>query len=138
MWGTPVARDDQKSPEAHLAMKARMGGGRTEATSLTVQAKMWPAPRASMNENRTSRNARSHGTTHGLTLAGEASRHDRTTGTDGNNGSPKADLNPRFVAALMGLPWDWLTLSTSAETDSSPSAPPKHSDNSATGSTHDS
>ena len=26
MWGTPVARDDQKSPNAHLAMKARMGG----------------------------------------------------------------------------------------------------------------
>ena len=46
MWGTPTARDDQKSPEAHLAMKARMGGGRTQPTSLTVQAKMWPTPTA--------------------------------------------------------------------------------------------
>ena len=25
-WPTPVANDDNKSPEAHLAMKARMGG----------------------------------------------------------------------------------------------------------------
>ena len=91
MWGTPVANDDQKSPEAHLAMKARMGGGRKEPTSLTVQSKMWP----------------------------NYSHHAPTTTTDGNNGSPKADLNPRFVAALMGVPWDWLILSTSAATDSS-------------------
>lgn len=47
LWPTPVAHDDQKSPEAHLAMKARMKGGpRTKPTSLTVVAKMWPTPRA--------------------------------------------------------------------------------------------
>jgi hypothetical protein len=40
------------------------------------------------------------------------------TTTDGKRGSPQADLNPFFVAALMGLPWDWLTLSTSEVTDS--------------------
>ena len=169
MWGTPVARDDQKSPEAHLAMKARMGGNRTAVTSLTVQAKlwptprahdgssgstahsssdfrptlkqyaqtMWPTPRASMNENRTTKNAPSHGVTHGLTLAGEASRQAQTTSTDGNNGSPRADLNPRFVAALMGLPWDWLTPYTSAETASCPNVPPKHGHNSPTDSTKD-
>ena len=34
-WPTPVANDDNKSPEAHLAMKARMG----EITSLQVMAK---------------------------------------------------------------------------------------------------
>lgn len=72
LWGTPVARDDQKSPEAHMAMKERMGGGRSEITSLTVQAKAWPTPRASMNENRTSRNSPSHGNGHGETLAGVA------------------------------------------------------------------
>ncbi|MGB5760819.1 MAG: hypothetical protein WBM50_28145, partial [Acidimicrobiales bacterium] len=110
MWGTSVARDDQKSPEAHLAMKDRMGGGRTEVTSLTVQSKMWATPRASMNENRTTQHAPSHGETHGRTLAGDAASHQaETTTPDGNNGSPRADLNPWFVAALMGLPWDWLT-----------------------------
>ena len=45
-WPTPVANDDNKSPEAHLAMKARMGGNRTAVTSLQVAAKMtgWPTP----------------------------------------------------------------------------------------------
>src|SRR5690606_30346223 len=45
-WPTPVANDDNKSPEAHLAMKARMGGGRKAVTSLQVMAKMagWPTP----------------------------------------------------------------------------------------------
>lgn len=37
---TPVAHDDQKSPEAHAAMKRRMPGGeRQTITSLTVLAK---------------------------------------------------------------------------------------------------
>ena len=38
-WPTPVANDDNKNPEAHLAMKARMGGNRTAITSLQVMAK---------------------------------------------------------------------------------------------------
>lgn len=37
-WPTPVANDDNKSVEAHLAMKARMGGNRTQITSLQVMA----------------------------------------------------------------------------------------------------
>ena len=45
-WPTPVANDDNKSPEARLAMKERMGGNRTEITSLQVMAKVagWPTP----------------------------------------------------------------------------------------------
>ena len=40
MWPTPVANDDNKSPEAHMAMKARMKGGpRNCITSLQVMAK---------------------------------------------------------------------------------------------------
>lgn len=35
-WPTPVANDDNRSVEAHLAMKARMGGNRTAITSLQV------------------------------------------------------------------------------------------------------
>ena len=46
-WPTPVANDDNKSPEAHLAMKKRMGGGRKAITSLQVMAQTvagWPTP----------------------------------------------------------------------------------------------
>lgn len=45
-WPTPVANDN-KTPEAHLAMKDRMGGGRKEITSLQVMAKTvspWATP----------------------------------------------------------------------------------------------
>lgn len=55
---TPVARDDGKSPEAHMAMKRRMPGGeRKTITSLSVLARndfrqadgteAWPTPTAS-------------------------------------------------------------------------------------------
>jgi hypothetical protein len=45
VWPTPTAQDDQKSPEAHLAMKARMKGGpRYTITSLEVLSKQWPTP----------------------------------------------------------------------------------------------
>jgi hypothetical protein len=120
-----VARDDQKSPEAHLAMKQRMGGGRTAITSLTVQSKVWtdqtartwPTPRASFNENRTQANAPSHGNGHGETLAGVANGLLLATmPTDGDAGQPAADLNPRFVEALMGIPQGWLTPCTSVGT----------------------
>ncbi len=128
MWGTPVARDDQKSPEAHLAMKQRMGGNRTAVTSLTVQAKMWPTPRAS---DGTRGSDPPHGD--GGPSLKQAAGHGLlapTTTRDGSTTSPRADLNPSFVAALMGLPPDWLTPSTSAETDSSHKPQPKRSDNS--------
>lgn len=52
MWPTPVSQDDNKTPEAHLAMKARMKGGpRSQITSLQVMVKatdrgLWPTPRA--------------------------------------------------------------------------------------------
>lgn len=47
-WPTPVSNDDNKSVEAHLAMKARMGGNRKAITSLQVASKLasWPTPRA--------------------------------------------------------------------------------------------
>jgi len=128
MWGTPTARDDQKSPDAHMAMKAAMpSGARTEATSLTVQVKMWPTPCARDGKGEPGPQAQMD------TLPAAASRHAPTTTTDGPNGSPKADLNPRFVAALMGVPWDWLTPSTSAGTDSCPPQPPTPSSNSSNG-----
>lgn len=47
-WMTPVAQDDNKTPEAHLATKARMKGGpRRTITSLQVQvAALWPTARS--------------------------------------------------------------------------------------------
>lgn len=45
-WPTPVANDDNKSPDAHMAMKARMGGGRKTITSLQVVSQLagWQTP----------------------------------------------------------------------------------------------
>lgn len=45
MWPAPVTQDDNKTPEAHLAMKARMKGGpRNSITSLQVLVQDWMAP----------------------------------------------------------------------------------------------
>lgn len=59
----------------------------------------------------------------------ELGRHHQTTTTDGSDGELKADLNPRFVAALMGVPWDWLSPCTPVETDSFHAWQRKHSPN---------
>lgn len=46
-WPAPVTSDDNKTPEAHLAMKARMKGGpRNTITSLQVLVQQWAAPQA--------------------------------------------------------------------------------------------
>ena len=102
-----------------MAMKARMN--RNTATSLTVQAKMWLTPRAAEG-------SRGHDVQHG-TGGPSLGLLVRTTTTDGTSGEPKADLNPRFVAALMGVPWDWLSPCTSVETDSYHEWRRKHSPN---------
>ena len=47
LWPTATANDDNKSPEAHRAMKARMKGGpRNTITSLQVAAQDWQTPAA--------------------------------------------------------------------------------------------
>lgn len=124
MWPTPTAHD-AKGPAPHDLT--------SNTVLLPMAATMWPTPRASMNENRTTKHAPSHGVTHGRTLAGEAatfpiltelmgllgqtgSHLAQTTEPDGKPGQPRADLNPQFVAALMGVPKDWLTPYTSEET----------------------
>jgi hypothetical protein len=59
-WPTPVANDDQKSPDAHMAMKARMkGGARHTITSLEVLAKTWPTP-ATRDHKSTQASATTH------------------------------------------------------------------------------
>lgn len=56
-WPTPAANDDNKTPEAHLAMKQRMGerdgshANRTAITSLAVKVQCWPSPRSEDSES---------------------------------------------------------------------------------------
>jgi len=110
-----------------MAMKARMD--RNTPTSLTVQAKMWPTPRATdqytpdklREDGRTKR-----GTGADLGAVATASHHAPTTTPAGPNGPGRAVLNPRFVEALMGLPNGWLTPSTWAATGSSRNVPERH------------
>lgn len=72
IWPTPVAQDDNKTAEAHLAMKQRMGerdgtnANRTTITSLAVASSVWPTPRSSPNENR---GTRGYGRTGGKALS---------------------------------------------------------------------
>jgi len=116
MWGTPAAKDDQRSPEASAAAKERFG--RQAVTSLTVQAKLWATPTA---RDERSADVAGHGRhSPGNPILAEiwSGHHSPPTSKGGRTGSAKADLNPRFVAALMGVPWDWLTPCTSVGTGS--------------------
>jgi hypothetical protein len=118
-WATPVANDDHKSPEAHIAMKQRLLGRKPTAavTSLTVQVKMWPTPAAhdpkdlAVPPSQVDRNSQM------LPVAAVLHGLQGETET-GENISLKADLSPRFVEALMGLPSGWLTPSIWVGTDS--------------------
>lgn len=90
-WPTPVANDDNKTFEAHMAMKARMKGGpRMVATSLQVVVQVWPSsPQAQENS----------------TDGQESSQSDQTSPP---RSRPTKRLNYRFSLWLMGFPEDWL------------------------------
>lgn len=57
LWPTAVSQDDQKTPEAHLRMKQRMGerdgtfSNRTAITSLSVKVQTWPTARQEDGES---------------------------------------------------------------------------------------
>lgn len=118
-----------------MAMKARMD--RNTATSLTVQAKMWPALSAATQESTGPSNSTvppsltdaAAAKMWGTPRASDAARGSDPIRTNDRAGSPtlksqatafphdptttKAGsngmvLNPAFVAALMGLPDGWL------------------------------
>jgi hypothetical protein len=192
-WPTPVANDDNKSLEAHLAMKQRMPGGpRSTVTSLQVFAKAWPTPygfngqdkdggygtggefekfckqwstpRSSDGEKGGPHQQFGAGGTplpsqsvkwatpdSALALGGQLSRggsrsselllrgqinewgreyrsrpdpQTETAGAPTSKPTPtsRLQLNPRFVAVLMGLPPGWISCAPSA-TPSCPSKP---------------
>lgn len=83
LWRTPVANDDNKTPEARLAMKARMGGNRTAITSLQVQTQAWPTP----HHNQTT-GAGAQGRKGGLNLQTAASEWPTPQAHDAAGGSP--------------------------------------------------
>ena len=122
MWPSPRASGAFTADDSASANPNAGGNG------LVITAKRWPSPKASdakkagvateMNRNSPS--------LHAQAVSGH---HHPTTSTDGNDGAPRADLNPRFVASLMGVPWDWLNPCTSVATDSFHAWQQKHSPN---------
>jgi hypothetical protein len=121
MWPTPVVNDDNKSPQAHLAMKKRMGerdgtnSNRTAITSLNVLVKAMHGPHDLEKHSMTGNHPESLWATPnaGDGKAGMAvNRLQKSLGQDVTRAEggylPKAKLNPRFCEALMGLPIGWL------------------------------
>ena len=105
-WPTPVANDDNKTPEAHMRMKANMPGGpRKKCTSLNVMVKgiergFWPTPTAS---------AASKGIRSPEGAKAEIARK-RLNGVDLNTAVGGGKLNPTWVEWLMGFPLEWTAL----------------------------
>ena len=111
-WPTPTATDGEGN--------GFRSGERSTEPKLKGAALCWPTPTAG-DTKASGGNPNTTGT-HGTTLTDAACRLpgplDETTETGGSTTSPKVDLNPRFVEALMGVPPNWLTPSTSVETGS--------------------
>lgn len=131
LWPTPVANDDNKSPEAHMAMKRRMKGGpRNCITSLQVMVKAtetgsWPTPRAEDSEQTGGHRGRADALTSAARLwptpkgrdwKGQIQRgihapKDGLPNMDRGYGKPVGGaLNPTWVEWLMGWPFFWTDL----------------------------
>jgi hypothetical protein len=126
-----VGQDDGKTPEAHLAMKARMPGGpRHTITSLAVMVKatergLWPTPSATLGSHAglvTPAKGRGGGT---LVEAVSQRMWPTPTVQDAENNAPPLNsviggaLNPTWVEWLMGFPLGWTDCAASG-TPSSP------------------
>jgi hypothetical protein len=127
-----VAKDDGKSFEGHMAMKARMG--RNTCSSLAVMARsgMWPTPRAQDGPKMAANlgpGALAHIESGRGNLAEYVQmwpipasrdyRHPNAQSYEERGGGTKGEqlpnavggaLNPTWVCALMGLPPGWLDL----------------------------
>jgi hypothetical protein len=140
-WPTPMVPNGGRSI-AHAEM---VGGtvyfkGKKVQRDLNAAARMWPTPRASANENRTTHDAPSHGATHGKTLAGSAGSWQTITATDAKSRGysySQGDHRKPFLAltgqaqvwpsetlpSLASSPQDLTTLSGLTSSESSQSSP---------------
>lgn len=118
LWPTPVAHDDQKSPDAHMAMRASLPGGpRATISSLEVASKAWPTPAArdAKGENALPFHERGGGTkgeqlpNFVAHIAGPRLQGTPSDGASSSGSAPTSllRLNPAFVEWLMGLPDGW-------------------------------
>lgn len=116
-WPTPSAAltNDGESAESWQAradaLKSKGVNGNGAGMPLTIAAKMWPTPRSSANENRTTRPAPSHGNGHGSTLAGEAAAFWPTVSARDWKGSPN-ELRTGNARPLNEVAKTWGTPST--------------------------
>ena len=124
MWPTPVSQDDNKSPEAHMAMKRRMKGGpRKKITSLNVMVKavergIWPTPSASDGMGGPGCSGRDGGAnlrTAVQSFPTPAARDYRSPNKNGNMADQLPNvvggsLNADWVELLMGFPRGWTDL----------------------------
>ncbi len=106
-----VAQDGEK-PDTWLArrekLKAKGTNGNGAGMPLTIAVQMYPTPRSAPNEWRTTKNAPSHGKSHGATLAGTINDQERAAGrTPAPPSDSAGNLAPRWVEWLMGLPLGW-------------------------------
>lgn len=119
-WKNIVVHDRNGQPPAHPNQRFYdRDTGRVVQKGVAQVATMFPnlrpashvllpTPRHAANEWRTTRNAPSHGKSHGKTLAGEINDLERESGrTPAKPSDSAGNLSPRWVEWMMGLPADW-------------------------------
>jgi hypothetical protein len=125
IWATPSGMDSQTSGNSKTTQTTKKYNG--TLTDQTIRKPEWPTPQADDGHKavmtlQTAQRQADKGHQEMLHGAAQIETHhglqQEATKPDGNNGSTKMDLNPRFIETLMGVPQDWLTNSTSEETDS--------------------
>ena len=95
----PTARGADSANAANTTAGRKPGHKYHDGDTLVDATRMWPTPRSSMNENRTTHPAPTHGKTHGRVLAGEAAQWATPTGRDHKDGAC-ADANVPTNALL--------------------------------------
>jgi hypothetical protein len=117
MWATPRGKFTAEEPEV---WQIRNDAGKVATPPLGMQAKQWPTPRASEQENRTTKPTPSQiAGTHGKYLASEAATWPTPTVQDGENnaGASQFERNSLPLNAIVST-WPTPRVTTSAMTAS--------------------